>query len=91
MHIATGCLVSEQHVVTTAICVSEIIKTGGKFFEFATIYHSTNDVSRSGFDYTISMVEAYPCYTPYVPVNARTYNVGCILVGSLISFEQLVF
>ena len=87
MHIATGCLVSDQHVVTTAICVLEIVKTGGKFFEFATVYYSTNDVSSNGFDYTIRMVEAYPHYTPYVPARARTFNVGCIMVGLLFGFD----
>ena len=87
MHIATGCLVSDQHVVTTAKCVIEIIKTGGKFFEFATVYYSNNDVSSNELDYTIKMVEVYPQYNLYMTAGGGSYNVGCIMVGSLFGLD----
>ena len=87
LHISTGCLISDQHVITTAKCILKIIKTGGKFCELATVFLGTNDVSSNELDYTIRQVDAYPQYNPYIPASAGTFNVGCIMVGSLFGFD----
>ena len=87
LHIATGCLVSDQHVVTTAKCAFRIIKICGKFCDSATVYLVTNDASSNGFDYTVRMVDAYPNYNPYIAASAGTFNIGCIMVGLLFGFD----
>ena len=83
-HFASGCLISEYHVLTSASCAFYIYRHGGKFFEFATVYVATDDALRDKTYYRIRMIEHYPTYVHDNELRTKGFDLAIIMVSLLI-------
>ena len=89
VHFCSGCLISENHVLTIAKCAVYIFHHGGPSFEFASVLIGANNLLSDKADHAIRMVDAYG-FIPDWPLNIQGYGMGVIMVSILIAFDSLI-
>ena len=89
-HFGGGCLISDLHVLTAAQCICRIKKDGGPDFKDATVLIGTNDLSTVGNDHGIERVEPYYAFDCHLPLVTGDYDIGVIMVRSLILLNHSI-
>ena len=88
VHFCGGCLITKEHVLSSAQCIIEIIKHGGFNFINATAVVDLTDLSENGTIYHIENVHHY-YYTETNRLHFKQqFNVGLVLVGILLLLTQ---
>ena len=89
-HICGGCLISEEHVLSSAQCIIHILKYGGHNFINATVVIGVTDLSKNGIIHTIRYVHHFHYTRNNEFIVEEAYDVGLILVMFLTKNTVLI-
>ena len=87
-HLCSGCLISEDYILTTASCVYAISEHVGSILHLVTVIIGTIDLSVGGTKHDIRRAMYHYEYKPFQPVITMQYNIGLIQVNMLIIFIE---
>ena len=81
VHFCCGCLITQEHVLSSARCIIHIIKYGGHNFINVTAVVDVTDLSQEGIIHQIADVHHYQYSKTNKLLYEQGFDVGLILVG----------